>query len=131
MALQDVVRKLSQTARGRVILAAIAIWALVVLGDSTMRLLGAGVYKMNWSGEVVSKHQSTLGWVAHVASGRTVFGMVDKGPRGAPGGPWRLVVKAAGGETIEVAVPRRIWERAAPGMMVKALRPHTAMIVGE
>jgi hypothetical protein len=131
MALQDTLRRLSQTGRGRAILALVGIWALIVFVDSAARVGGVGPYKRNWSGEVVSKHQSTFGWVAHVAAGRTLFGTVDKGTRGAPVGPWRLVVKSAGGTTIEVAVPQRIWERAAPGMMVKGVQPSTAVIVGE
>ncbi|MCM2314858.1 MAG: hypothetical protein NDJ92_06880 [Thermoanaerobaculia bacterium] len=131
MALQDAVRKLARTGRGRVVLAVLGIWALVVLGDSVGRLVGVGPYQRNWSGEVVSKHQSTLGWVTHVAAGRAIFSATDKGTRGAPVGPWRLVVKRAGGSTIEVAVPRRVWERAAPGMIVKGVRPAAAAIVSD
>ncbi|MGK2856972.1 MAG: hypothetical protein ACSLFQ_07185 [Thermoanaerobaculia bacterium] len=131
MALQDTIRRLAATPRGRLILALLAIWAFIVLGDSVARVVGAGPYKRDWSGEVVSKHESTAGWIAHVAAGRSIFRSTDKGTRGAPVGPWRLVLKRAGGSTIEVAVPRRVWERAAPGMMVKGLRPSTAAIVGE
>ncbi len=131
MALQETVQRLARTPRGRVILVLLGIWAFIVLGDSAARVVGVGPYKRNWSGEVVSKHQSTAGWVAHIAAGRTIFGATDKGTRGAPVGPWRLVVRGAGGSTIEVAVPRRLWNRVAPGMMVKGMTPSTAVIVGE
>lgn len=117
MALQQSLVRLSRTTGGRVILVVLALYALVVLGDSTVRILGISPYVREYKGEVVAKRESTFGWFVHLASGRTVFGPTDRKTRKPPIGPWRLEVLTRDG-SIEVAVPRRVFEAAAPGMKV-------------
>lgn len=119
MALQDTASKLWKTNGGRAVLVVVPLWALLVIGDGAARLVGAGPYRGNWSGEIVSKHESVLGWFLQLASGRAVFSATDKSTRKAPIGPWPLVVKEDGGSTIEVAVPRRVWDEAAAGMKAR------------
>ena len=107
--------RLGQTRNGRIILVVLAIWALVVLGDSAMRVGGMGVYARSYSGTVVSKHVSTWGTIVQIASGRSLFRPTERrGFRTPTVGPWRVVIRNDG-ETREVAVPRSVYERARPG----------------
>lgn len=106
--------RLSRTRNGRIILVVLAIWALVVLGDSAMRVGGIGVYARSYSGTIVSKHVSTWGTIVQIASGRSLFRPTERTTRTPTVGPWRVVIRNDR-ETREVAVPRHVYERARPG----------------
>lgn len=115
----NTIRRLTGTGLGRVVLVALALYALIVLGDSSRRLVGAGPYRRSYEGEILEKKTSAVGWFIQIISGRAIFGPTDKGTRQAPVGPWRLVLRTSQGEVFEVAVPRRIYEQALPGTNIQ------------
>ena len=112
--------RLAQTTWGRVVLAVIAVYAVIILGDGVMRVAGLGPYRWTYSGTIAQKQVSTWGTVVHALSGRNWWQKTERGARTPVVGPWRLLVRLSDGRTVEVAVPRRTYDAALPGMGIES-----------